>query len=135
MLDYKLGSGVSKECPRSVKKVSRTLRGDSLDTPEPGPRRAQETPVGGRVLRNSHCCNPVIRYEIDSPKFCVLFESLRSVSVSVARVVLGRVGEASFGFPQANLEGGEDYKANFLYISNLLLIWYMCFGAKTEGGS
>ena len=34
---------VSRECPQSVKKVSRTLRGHSRDTPELGARRVPET--------------------------------------------------------------------------------------------
>ena len=48
---------MSRECPWSVKKVSRTLQGlsgHSLDTPEPGARRASETPVAGRGGCKTH---------------------------------------------------------------------------------
>ena len=62
------GQKVSPECPRSVKKVSgdsgdtlETLWGHFLDTPEPGARRAPETPRGtlpGHFGPRDSCSRP-----------------------------------------------------------------------------
>ena len=58
--------GVSRECPRSVRTPFLTLRRHFLDTPEPGARRAPETPRGTFQGPRDSCSRPGCNSSVSS---------------------------------------------------------------------